>query len=82
MHEVFARAEKLLMRIRSLKWHATTTLASLHDKTAREEATAIVGDLEALEESVRAPSPTSDTLTADEQRADALGLRLSKLGPG
>ena len=51
-----------------MKWHASTALASLQDQAARDEATAIIGALDAIEAATRASSQTSETLTADEQR--------------
>ena len=80
MHEKFHKAEKLMMRIRSLKWNATTIASSSTDDSARRAAAIIVTELLALEAETRAET-TDDAFTDAERRVDGLSLRLAKLGP-
>jgi hypothetical protein len=80
MYERFGRAEKLMMRIRSLKWQAMTLPPSSLDDRARQDAATLVAELQALEEAGR-HATTEDGLGIWEQRADALALRLSNLKP-
>jgi hypothetical protein len=75
-----AHTEKLLMRIRSVKWHAATTASSSHRAAARAGAAAIVVDLEAMEVAARAPRTEGDS-TAGELQVDSLSDRLTRLGP-
>lgn len=80
MGEQFSRSGKLLLRIRSLKWHATTIATSSANVAARQQAIAIVADLETLADAAQAAT-TSDAIAGGEQRADALARRVSDLGP-
>ena len=75
-----AHTEKLLMRIRSVKWHAATIASSSHHATARAGAAAIVVELEAMELAAREPRTERDT-TAGELQVDGLSARLTHLGP-
>jgi hypothetical protein len=75
-----ASSEKLLMRIRSLKWHAATTASSSHHESTRVGAAAIVVLLDAMEIAVRDVRTAGD-LAAGELQVDTLGARLTGLGP-
>jgi hypothetical protein len=76
VYEKFGRAEKLLMKIRALKWQASTTLASMQDGSAREQAAAVVAELDALETDARHAS-TEEALARGEQQVEAVAQRLA-----
>jgi hypothetical protein len=80
MQEKFHRAEKLMMRIRSLKWNAATMTVSSHDADVRREAAAIRAEFETLESTARGET-TEDAMRTAEQRVDVLATRLAALGP-
>ena len=73
-------SQKLLMRIRSLKWHAATTASSSRHASARVGAAAIVVLLDALEVAARDPRTAGDS-AAGELQVDRLSARLTDLGP-
>ena len=75
MYERFGRAEKLLMRIRAVKWQATTILSSSPDGRAREEAAAIVAELQALDTAAR-EATTEDAMGRCEEQVQAIDARL------
>jgi hypothetical protein len=75
LYEKFGRAEKLLMRIRALKWQATT-LASPPDGRGGGAAAAIVTDLQALEAAAR-DAKTEAAMGACEDRIQAIDERLA-----
>jgi hypothetical protein len=75
-----ALSEKLLMRIRSLKWHAATTASSSHRASARVGAAAVVVLLDAMELAALDVRTAAD-LAAGELQVDTLGDRLTVLGP-
>lgn len=79
MFERFGKAEKLLMRVRSLKWHATTIQSAQTDDVTRDSVAAIAVELDGLETLARATA-TEEALDRAEAQADALARRLSTLG--
>ena len=78
MYERFGRAEKLLMRIRAVKWQANTILSSSPEGLAREEAAAIVAELQALE-AVARDAKTEDAIGTCEEHIQAIGARLASV---
>jgi hypothetical protein len=78
VYERFERAEKLLMRVRSLKWQAMNIRAVGTEAAPREAAAAIIAAVEAIERGAREPS-SDDALVMWEQQADALGTQLLNL---
>lgn len=73
-------AGKLLMRIRSLKWHVATTASTSHHASARMAAAAILVHLDAMEVAARDVRTEAES-TAGELQVDGLSVRFTALGP-
>lgn len=70
---------KLLMRIRSLRWHAAAVAATSRRASTRTGAAAIVIDLDAMELAASDVRTAADA-TAGDLQIDGLGVRFAALG--
>jgi hypothetical protein len=76
----FGRHEALVMRIRTLKWHAIAIQASARTETTRGDAATVVAELDELELALQADRSEGNAAKA-ETRVDEVTLRLAGMGP-
>jgi hypothetical protein len=76
----FGRAEALLMRIRTLKWHAITIQSSAKTDARRAEAAKAVDELDEVEFGLQSDRSEA-SITAAEVRVDEIGGRFVDMGP-
>ena len=80
MYEMFGGAEKLMMKVRALKWQAATLQTVPRDPAARAETDAILVALQTVEASMRA-TMTEDALAEAARLVGILADRLGGVSP-